>query len=231
MIKIERLRFRYIRSMMTRRIHEWWHVRTNKCVRPNICKKSVFVVSVRNINICGRILTQSTGLLWTNTIAAKRDLLAERTGLGKSVSVSLCKNGPYTLVKFHTHKSPTKREFARSTHFLMGPPSITRGTTQKSQNVTTQFYTCQFPLSVLTSPPNLKGNPFDTRCHMKGVDDPTSPLKSFAGVIFILKKKSQKIDLNRLNRFRFLRFLRIDLNGSIMKYMHTYIYIHVCIYT
>ena len=51
-------------------------------------------MSVRNINICGRILTQFTGLLRTNTVAAKRDLLAERTGLGKSVSVSLRKNGP-----------------------------------------------------------------------------------------------------------------------------------------
>jgi len=74
---------------MTRSIHECWHLRTNKCVRTNICKKSVFVVSVRNINICGRILTQFTGLLRTNTVAAKRNLLAERTGLGKSVSVSL----------------------------------------------------------------------------------------------------------------------------------------------
>ena len=61
---------------------------------PIYVKKSVFVVSVRNINICGRILTQFTGLLRTNTVAAKRDLLAERTGLGKSVSVSLHKNGP-----------------------------------------------------------------------------------------------------------------------------------------
>jgi len=55
MIKIERLHFRYIWSMMTRSVHECWHVRTNKCVRNNICKKSVFVVFVRNINICGRI--------------------------------------------------------------------------------------------------------------------------------------------------------------------------------
>ena len=55
MIKIERLRFRYIWSIMTRNIYECWHLRTNKCVRTNICKKSVFVVSVRNINICGRI--------------------------------------------------------------------------------------------------------------------------------------------------------------------------------
>ena len=98
MIKIERLRFRYIWSMMTRRIHECWHVRTNKCVRTNICKKSVFVVSVRNINICGRILIQFTGLLLllTNTVAAKRNLLAERTGLGKSVSVSLRNAGRRT---------------------------------------------------------------------------------------------------------------------------------------
>jgi len=50
-----------------------------------VCKK--------HKNICGRILTQFTGLLRTNTVAAKRDLLAERTGLGKSVSVSLRK-GP-----------------------------------------------------------------------------------------------------------------------------------------
>jgi len=39
-------------------------------------------------------LTQFTGLLRTNTVAAKRNLLAERTGLGKSVSISLRKNGP-----------------------------------------------------------------------------------------------------------------------------------------
>jgi len=87
MIKIERLRFRYIWSMMTRSIHECWHVRTNKCVRTNLCNKPVFVVCVRRINIRGRILTKFTGLLRTNTVAAKRDLLAERTCLGKSVSV------------------------------------------------------------------------------------------------------------------------------------------------
>jgi len=87
--------------------HTWmWHVRTNKRVRTNICKTSVFVVFVRNINICGRILTQFTGLLPTNTVAAKRDLfkLAERTCLGKSVSVSLRKNGP-------------KGHFRRSSYF------------------------------------------------------------------------------------------------------------------
>jgi len=50
---------------------------------------------VRKINIFGRILTQFTGLLRTNTVAAKRDLLTERTGLGKSVSVLLRKNGPW----------------------------------------------------------------------------------------------------------------------------------------
>jgi len=50
--------------------------------------------------ICGRILTQFTGLLRTNTVAATLNLLAERTGLGKSVSVSLRKNGP----KFGTPK-------------------------------------------------------------------------------------------------------------------------------
>jgi len=43
--------------------HTWMlNVRTNKCVRTNICKKSVFVVSVRNINICGRIPCRPT--LW-----------------------------------------------------------------------------------------------------------------------------------------------------------------------
>jgi len=57
--------------------------------------RSSFVVSVRNIHICARILTQFTGLLLTNTVAAKRNLLAERTGLGKSVSVWLRQNGPY----------------------------------------------------------------------------------------------------------------------------------------
>jgi len=53
------------------------------------------VEGVRNINIFVRILTQFTGLLRTNTVAAKRDLLEERTCLGKSVSESLRKNGPY----------------------------------------------------------------------------------------------------------------------------------------
>jgi len=43
-------------------------------------------------------LTQFTGLLRTNTVAAKRNLLAERTGLGKSVSVSLRKNRPEILL-------------------------------------------------------------------------------------------------------------------------------------
>ena len=62
--------------------------------KPIYVKKSFLVVFVRNLNICGRILTQFTGLLRTNTVAAKHDLLAERTGLGKSVSVSLRKNGP-----------------------------------------------------------------------------------------------------------------------------------------
>jgi len=83
--------------MMTRSIHECWHVRTNKCVRTNICKKLVFVVSIRNKNICERILTQFTGLLRTNTVAVKRVLLAERTGLGKWVLISLRKNGSVIL--------------------------------------------------------------------------------------------------------------------------------------
>ena len=94
MIQIERLRFRHIWSMMTRSRHDCWHVRTNKCVQTNICKTSVFVVSVRNINIFGRILTQFTGLLRANTVAAERNLLMERTGLGKSESVALRKKGP-----------------------------------------------------------------------------------------------------------------------------------------
>ena len=63
MIKNERLRFRNIWSMMTRSIHERWHERTNKCVRTHICEKSVFVVSVRNINICGRI-PRPCSLIW-----------------------------------------------------------------------------------------------------------------------------------------------------------------------
>ena len=46
MIKIERLRFRHVWSMTTRSIQECQHVRTNKCVRTNICRTSVFVVSV-----------------------------------------------------------------------------------------------------------------------------------------------------------------------------------------
>ena len=44
--------------------------------------------------ICGRILTQFTGFLLTNTVTAKRDILAERIGLGNLVSVSFRKNGP-----------------------------------------------------------------------------------------------------------------------------------------
>jgi len=70
--------------------------RTNKCVRTNICKKSVFVVSIRNINICGRILTQFTGLLRTNTVAAKYNLLVERTGLENQFQYRsvIFKNGP-----------------------------------------------------------------------------------------------------------------------------------------
>jgi len=47
MIQIERLRFRHIWSMMTRSIHDCWHLRTNKCVRTNICKTPGFVFSVR----------------------------------------------------------------------------------------------------------------------------------------------------------------------------------------
>ena len=60
----------------------------------SICAKSDFDFSVRNINTFGRILTQFTGLLRANTVAAKHDLLTERTGLGKSESVALRKNGP-----------------------------------------------------------------------------------------------------------------------------------------
>jgi len=89
MIQIMRLYFRHIWSMIARSIHDCWQVRTNKCVRTNICKTSVFVFSVRNINIFGRLLPQFTGLLRANTVAAKRDLLTERTGLGKSESVAL----------------------------------------------------------------------------------------------------------------------------------------------
>jgi len=55
MIQIERLHFRHIWSMMTRSIHDCWHVRTNKCVRTNMCKTSVFFFSVENTNIFGRI--------------------------------------------------------------------------------------------------------------------------------------------------------------------------------
>jgi len=98
MIQIERLRFEYMWSMMTRSRHKFWHVRTNKCVLTNICKTSVFVFSVRNVNNCGRILTQFTGLLRANTVAAKRNLLTERTCLGKSESVALCKNRTYHRV-------------------------------------------------------------------------------------------------------------------------------------
>jgi len=43
--------------------------------------------TTRPWNICGRILIQFTGLLATNTVTAKFDLLAERTCLGKSVSL------------------------------------------------------------------------------------------------------------------------------------------------
>jgi len=59
------------------------------CVRTNICKTSVFVFSVRNINIFWENLTEFIGLLRTNTVAAKRCLLTERTGLGKSESAAM----------------------------------------------------------------------------------------------------------------------------------------------
>jgi len=39
-------------------------------------------------------MPQFTGLLRANTIATKRNLFTERTGLGKSESVALRKNGP-----------------------------------------------------------------------------------------------------------------------------------------
>ena len=42
-----------------------------------------FLKKHKHSNICGRILIQFTGLLRTKTVAAKRHLLAERTGLGK----------------------------------------------------------------------------------------------------------------------------------------------------
>ena len=58
MVQIERLLFRHIWSMMTRSIHDCWHVRTNKCVRINTCKTSLFVFSIWNVNFVGRILTQ-----------------------------------------------------------------------------------------------------------------------------------------------------------------------------
>jgi len=66
--------------------------------------------------ICGKILTVFIGFLRTNTVAAKRDLLAERTGLGKSVSVSLRKNGPYSnFVQTKVSKSKSFRDqIARS---------------------------------------------------------------------------------------------------------------------
>ena len=77
-----------------------WQVNLN-CF--DMCEISVRFL-VRNINIFGRILTEFTGLLRTNTVAAKRDLLTERTGLGKSVSVSLrtYKNGPQQLWEIKT---------------------------------------------------------------------------------------------------------------------------------
>jgi len=54
-----------------------------------------------------------TGLLRTNTVAAKRNLLTERTGLGKSVSVSLRQNVPKP---FGVEASP-----AVSSEVLIGP--------------------------------------------------------------------------------------------------------------
>jgi len=114
MIQIERLRFRHNSSMMTRSRHDCWHVRTNKCARTNICKTSVFVVSVRNINIFGRILTQFTCLLRANTVAVKRNLLTACTCLGKSESVALRKNGPYAgrRTKIAPVKSLDSSEFS-----------------------------------------------------------------------------------------------------------------------
>ena len=46
--------------------------------------------------ICGRILTQFTGLLRTNTVTAKYNLLVERTGLENQFQYRsvIFKNGP-----------------------------------------------------------------------------------------------------------------------------------------
>jgi len=76
-------------------LEDWPAVVVNYCRRASCA--CIAKAAVRNINICGRILTQFTGLLLMNTVTVKRILLAERTGLGKSVSVSLRKNVPTCL--------------------------------------------------------------------------------------------------------------------------------------
>ena len=56
-------------------------------------KTLVFVFSFRIVKRCGRMLNHFTGLLRAKTVAAKCNLLTERTGLVKSESVAFSANG------------------------------------------------------------------------------------------------------------------------------------------
>jgi len=56
-----------------------WFWSKNLHFQKNFGRNFIAVEGVRNIHILGRILTEFTGLLRTNNVAAKRDLLTERT--------------------------------------------------------------------------------------------------------------------------------------------------------
>ena len=74
--------------------HTWCLTCKNQYVCINTFETSFDESPLGNINIFWRNLAQFTGLLCTNAAVAKRCLLTERTGLGKSESVALRKNGP-----------------------------------------------------------------------------------------------------------------------------------------
>ena len=56
-------------------------------------KHQFFVLSFRIVKRCGRMLNHFTGLVRAKTVAAKCNLLTERTGLVKSESVAFSVNG------------------------------------------------------------------------------------------------------------------------------------------
>ena len=107
-------------------IPDCWHGRTNMCVRTNICSKSGFVFSGRNINIFWRNLTQFTASSRIKSGAAKRCDPTERTGLEKSVSVAFRKsrlsNCIFLRHIFWAHWKSGNFGYQKVTMFSWNPP-------------------------------------------------------------------------------------------------------------